>query len=254
MLKKQKYPILEFDDALEAKINPNEIKSLYPSLPEKLIITFFKDAIIKMLDEGIIKEFFTITGENNLVIYKFVKAEICIIHGIIGGAACGGFYEELISLGVKKTMFCGGGGALRKDLTIGKLIIVDSAIRDEGMSYHYLAPSRDVNLDFSIVKIISQYLKAKEIDFIIGKVWTTDAFFRETENKIKLRQAEGALLVEMEQAGLIAISNFRQVQYGAIIYAGDDLSGEVWDRRGWHDKTDLRKGLISFCIEILNLF
>ena len=31
----------------------------------------------------------------------------------------------------------------------------------------------------------------------------------------------------MEQAGLIAVSQFRGIDYGAIIYGGDDVSGIV---------------------------
>jgi len=49
--------------------------------------------------------------------------------------------------------------------------------------------------------------------------------------------AEGCLTVEMEAAAFFAVAQFRGVSFGQMLYAGDDLSGEAWDGRGWprHD-------------------
>ena len=47
------------------------------------------------------------------------------------------------------------------------------------------------------------------------------------------RVAEGCLSVEMEAAALFAVAQFRGIRLGQMLYAGDDLSGEVWDERGW---------------------
>lgn len=246
-LEKKEFPILEFDDG-PAIINPNELSDMI--LPERLIITFFKEAIRQLLEENEIEEFYRITGENELVVYKFVKYDVCIIHGIVGGPACGGFYDELVGLGVKQTIFCGGGGSLRKDLTVGKIVVVDSAIRDDGMSYHY-QPANRVIISDNYKNEIIDYFEDNNIEYLVGRVWTTDAFFRETINKIALRKSEGALLVEMEQASLIAISKFRGVKYAAMIYSGDDVSGTVWDKRGWHSRTELRYGLVRSALGIL---
>lgn len=61
-------------------------------------------------------------------------------------------------------------------------------------------------------------------------------FFRETIEKVKLRKEEGVKIVEMEQAGCLAVSVFRKIKYGAIIYAGDDVSSSSWDGRQWKSK------------------
>lgn len=83
--------------------------------------------------------------------------------------------------------------------------------------------------------------------------WTTDAFYRETPDKIQLRKEEGAVLVEMEQASSLAVTQFRGIDYGAIVYGGDDVSGTVWDNRGWHSREDVRYSLVSICKDILEL-
>ena len=187
----------------------------------------------------------------DLEIYHFLDEKITLVPGKLGAPACAGFYEELIALGAEEIIFCGGGGVLNKDLALGHLIVIDSAIRDEGFSYHYLPPSRTVEANRYVVKTITSNLEDKNIDYVVGKAWTTDAFFRETNAKIKARQEEGALVVEMEQAAMLAVSQFRNVKYGAIIYGGDDLSGKDWDGRKWRSRKDIRYNLLALCKDII---
>ncbi|MFH1693149.1 MAG: nucleoside phosphorylase [Bacillota bacterium] len=251
---KKEFPILEFDPNREAFINPRLVSLEHPKLPSHLVVCFFKDVIHDLFEKEEIFHLTTLKGENDLEIYQFIEKDVAIIPGKVGAPLCAGFLDECIALGSKHIMFCGGGGVLRSDLTVGHLVVIDSAIRDEGTSYHYVKPSREIEVDPDIVKLISNYLIEQKIDFVIGKTWTTDAFYRETKDKIALRQQEGAILVEMEQAAMIAVSQFRDVNYGAIIYGGDDLSKEKWDNRGWMKREDIRLGLTDLCVDIVLKF
>ncbi len=251
-----KAPILEFDDNRIAKINPDIVASEakefgLPKLPDKLVITFFHDVIKRLLADNEIEQLFILPGENPFPIYKFKKYNVLIHEGRLGGPASGGYLEDMYGLGVKKVMFCGGGGALRPDLSVGKLIIPTSAIRDEGFSYHYFKPSRYINADKRVVNKICKYLDKQELEYITGRVWTTDAFFRETQERINRRIEEGALLVEMEQAAMFSVAKFRDIKYGAIIYAGDDLTKDEWDKRGWSSREDIRYDLVKICLNIV---
>ena len=60
-------------------------------------------------------------------------------------------------------------------------------------------------------------------------------------------------MVEMEQSGCIAVSQFREIQYGAILYGGDDLSGEAWDERNWHGCKGVRYSMVELCLNIVKL-
>ncbi len=254
MIVKKEFPILEFDTNEEALINPYLLKEHYaPLASDKLIISFFKEAINMLIEEGKIKEYITISGENDLVVYKYVDDDVLIIHGYIGGPACGGFLDELIGLGVQKVMFCGGGGVLDKNIKVGDLLVVEGAIRDDGFSYHYVEPSRIIYTDNGVRKTICDYLKDNNLPYLEGIVWTTDAFYRETKDRIQLRKEEGAKIVEMEQAGCIAVTNFRNVKYGAIIYGGDDVSQDVWDNRNWKNRKSIRYSLIEICKDLVKI-
>ena len=110
MIKRDNYPILEFDDSSEALIKPSMLQKKYGILPiDKLVITFFKEAINLLIEEGKIEKYLTIAGENNLIVYKFKDDDVLLIHGMIGCPACAGFLDELIGIGIKKILFSGGG-------------------------------------------------------------------------------------------------------------------------------------------------
>ena len=250
MITKKCFPVLEFDDNSNALINPGR-NDKFPY--SKLVITFFKEVINKLLQENKIKEYYTVKGENDLIVYKFCDEDVLLIHGIIGCPACGGFLDELIGYGITDVMFCGGGGALVKNTDVGNLIVIEKAIRDEGFSYHYVKPSRMIEANTDVIKIINDYLDKFNIPYKNGITWTTDAFYRETVDKIKLRKEEGAVIVEMEQSGLIAVSQFRNIKYGAIIYTGDDVSSDVWDNRDWKSRESVRYNLVEICKEITKL-
>ena len=148
-------------------------------------------------------------------------------------------------------MFCGGGGVLDRNIKVGQLLLVDGAIRDEGFSYHYVAPSRFIYTDKKVTDKIASYLEKCNVPYLRGLCWTTDALFRETPEKVELRKSEGAKIVEMEQSGCIAVAQFRGFDYGALIYGGDDVASEEWNHRGWNTREGIRFNLIMLCKEIV---
>jgi purine-nucleoside phosphorylase len=87
------------------------------------------------------------------------------------------------------------------------------------------------------------------VNYLLAKTWTTDAFYRETRQKVALRKAEGCLTVEMEAAAMFAVAQFRQVQIGQILYGGDNLDGEAWDSRDWVKRWSSREKLVGLAVE-----
>src|SRR6185369_7343849 len=91
----------------------------------------------------------------------------------------------------------------------GKLpyfVVIDRALRDEGTSYHYAAPSDYSDADPHLVATAVQALQAKGMTVVVGSSWTTDAPFRETEDAIAAARSKGILAVEMEAAALYAFA------------------------------------------------
>ena len=153
----------------------------------------------------------------------------------IGAPACAAGLEEIIAYGAEKIIQFGCCGILDQSLVGNKIILPSSAVRDEGTSYHYLSGSEEINADSSSMDIAIQCLKHHKIPYITGKVWTTDAIYRETPAVIRERKAQGCIAVEMECSASLAVARFRNIPIIQFFYGADSLDGDTWDMR---DLTD----------------
>lgn len=123
---------------------------------------------------------------------------------------------------------------------------MESALRDEGTSHHYLPAGRHVDVDPAAVDVLTRLLDERGVAHQTGRVWTTDAPYRETPAKIESRRTEGCIAVEMEAAALAAVARFRGVPLGHLLYGGgDDLTGAAWDNRSWQTQADVRDNLLN---------
>ena len=252
MLSDHLYPILEFDDRKDAKLNPAHFVSR-PFEARRMIITFFPEVMDRLTAEGNILPERVIAGENPCPIYRFADRDVLITLGAVGCPSCAGNLDLFHAMGVDKVMFCRGGGVLDRNIEVGQLLLVDGAIRDEGFSYHYLPPSRVAHANPDVNAKIASYLDAQEISYLRGLTWTTDAIFRETPDRIARRREEGAKIVEMEQAGCLAVAQFRGFDYGALIYGGDDVSQDEWSNRNWRSRKGIRYDLVTLCLRLVEL-
>ena len=147
------------------------------------------------------------------------------------------------ALGARTIVAVGGAGALVPDLVLGHAVVVDSAVRDEGTSFHYLPPSRVVDADPSGVAALQRTLTGAGVPFVTGRTWTTDGLYRETRERVRRRVAEGCVTVEMEAAAFMAVARYRRVRFAQLLYAGDSLAGDQWQERHWTTALSIREQL-----------
>jgi len=250
------YPILEHDYNTESKLEPSRI--IQPrDVPEHCVISFFREVNEKVVREKQAKVAVANRwedGEHPIYEIEQRGRRLAFFHPGVGAPLAAGLLEEAIAFGCKKFVVVGGAGVLSKELTVGKLILVESAVRDEGLSYHYVKPGREIMAQPQALSVLRAALQERGLPFVSGKTWTTDAPYRETPAAIAARRAEGCLTVEMEAASLMAVAQFRNVLLGHILYAGDDLSGADWDKRGWQSRKEVRENLFwlaaDACLEM----
>lgn len=245
------YPILEHDPSPTAFIEPSKVISPQ-DVPEHCVICFFKEVIEQVAAERSAKiavENRWEDGPHPLYEISHNNRRLAFFHPGVGAPLSAGLLEEVIAYGCRKFIVCGGCGVLDQEIAVGNLIVVDSAVRDEGTSYHYLPPGRELNANPVAVAALSGALSRRGVPYRVGKTWTTDAPYRETPLKIARRRAEGCLTVEMESAALIAVAQFRGAVLGQVLYGGDDLSGAEWDHRSWQSRRAVRQNLFWLCAE-----
>jgi uridine phosphorylase len=227
-------PILEHDFSRPAVTEPGKIIKAIPEMPEHTVLVFYEQVIKSFVEQGLFDVIRVLRGETgDFPVYGFEHAgkRIAVINPGLGAPSAGGILEEVIALGAKKVIACGSAGVLKKELPRGKVIVVESALRDEGTSYHYLPPSEYVETDREVLNKITEALSGMSIDYTVARTWTTDGIFRETPSIVKRRLSQGCLVVEMEASALIAVSRFRGIEFGQLLSCGDDVSGVEWDRR-----------------------
>ena len=247
------YPILEFDHDRDAFIRPERLLTPIEGISERAVLCFFTDAIEKFLAEHPHEKITQLKGEGLIVPVHQVEykgEKIVLVQAIVGAPWAAGHMEELTAYGCRKYMVCGGCGVLQKDIAVGQLIIPVAAIRDEGISYHYAPPSREMAMSERVVQVIETELTKQNAPYIKGKTWTTDAFFRETPAKIKLRKEENCIAFDMEASAFMAIAAYNNVDFGQIFYAGDNLGGEEWDGRKWQSRTDIREAVLKLTMDV----
>ncbi len=216
------------------------------------MICFFKEVVEKVAHEHDAKIHASHRWEDGLHhLYEIEHqgARLSFIHAGVGAPIAAGILEEIIARGCRKFIACGGAGVLTNGVEVGSLFIVSGAVRDEGVSYHYLPAGQEVIADPIAVAALESTMRAKGLPYSIGKTWTTDAPYRETPARIARRRDEGCLTVEMEAAGFMAVAEFRRVVFGQLLYGGDDLSGDRWDERGWTTLHELREKMFWLAAE-----
>src|SRR5437868_3865575 len=139
--------------------------------------------------------------------------------GGVGAPATVSGLEVAIARGARRILFFGICGSLQPDLRIGDMLAVDEAIREEGTSYHYLPADVPARASRRLLEAI---------DLPTGKIWTTDAPFRETRTKAARLAKEGVLGVEMEVSAVYALAQYRGVEALAVQVVSDQLVGEKW--------------------------
>ena len=249
---KHSYPICEYDPSREPMIKPTDF--LNKSLPPKCVITFFRKELNQLVeDKGlpVIGQLYSEVLDIPIYEYSTPTGCICVTMPFPTAPGAAGTIEELHAMGCERFIICGGAGSIKKDSQVGEIIVPIAAVRDEGTSYHYLEPSREVACHKASVDYVTNRLSALGIPYTIGKTWTTDAMYRETPDMIELRRKEGCITVEMEAAAFFAVSKYYDLPLAQLLYAGDDVSGEKWDARNWNKQMNVRANMLMTTIRLM---
>lgn len=225
-----------FDSESEAKINPHLKENA--SVVDACIVTFsyiIEKYVQDNYDLKQIGQSVAVTGI--LPIYQFCHngKKFAFLKTYAGASSCVATLEDTLSEFVTdKYIIFGGSGCLNKEIAHGKVIIPTEAYRDEGTSYHYVPAS-----DYITVRnadIVAAFMKKSGIPFVKGKTWTTDAFYRETNNNFEKRKADGCISVEMECSAIQAMCDFRNLSLYMFLTCGDLLDAPEHIFRNGVDK------------------
>jgi len=223
-----------FDDQSEAILQPEYITGgPAEGFPETVIASFHAGTprMLEALCQT--EELCAMQCIHRVPVFRFLYQGrvLGLYTTMLGGPAAVGLLEEVIAKGAKKVLFFGAAGVLDRGLAAGRLIIPTAAYRDEGASYHYMPPGDYVEIPTA--RRLADIFTELGYPYVSGRIWTTDAIYRETRGSMEARRKEGCIAVDMECASLMAAGQFRNIPVYQFVYAEDSLDGEAWDGRTW---------------------
>jgi len=226
-----------FDPVTPEIISPSQTVEPSPGFPETIIVTFQPHTIAAVEQELGASPVATIqleethdqdraTTPGNVYSFQYAGQTLGTYLSPVGAPGAAATLEMAIAHGARKFVVFGTCGALGSKPATG-IIVPTAAYRDEGTSYHYARSSDYITV--TTADQTARILTDLGIDHTCGKVWTTDAFFRETQGNMAKRVAQGCLAVDMETSALAAVSQFRGVAVHHFLHTADTLSTDGWD-------------------------
>ncbi len=222
----------EFDPNPTAVINPAAIHQPIAGCPRTAVSCFERSAFGRMVERLGGKPFAQTSCANlEIPVYRaaYKGKEIALYESYVGAAGCVGMLEDLFALGVERLVLFGTCGALDPALKDCGIIIPTAALRDEGTSYHYAPPSDEIEVNTKYREEFTEILRRHNCAYTMGKAWTTDAFYRETPEKMARRRAAGCVCVDMECSAVAALARFRQKEVFQFFHVSDNLGGGDWE-------------------------
>jgi uridine phosphorylase len=149
-----------------------------------------------------------------------------IIARTIGGPYAVLIAEQLRAAGARLIVGLTSAGRVDPKLPLPGLVVASSAVRDEGTSYHYLPPAEDAICPRHLTEPMARELSRAGFAVHTGRVWTTDAPYRETSEQLQRWAGAGVLAVEMQAASLFAFGQARGVDVAVVARVSNAVGHE----------------------------
>lgn len=228
--------IHSFDNQSDPLIGPGSFGAPHLELCDVCILTFshvIMEEMRRRFSLRFVRSIRMANGDMPVYVFDHEGLTIALHLSAIGSAVAGTNIVDINWFtGATKFIMFGSAGSLNQNATTGKYVLPTEAYRDEGLSYHYAPPSDYITIRNSA--FMEAFFLEKGLPFVKGRVWSTDAFYRETRNQVLARQQEGCLAVDMELAGVQAVCDFHGFELYDFLVTGDVLDQPEYDVANLH--------------------
>jgi len=168
--------------------------------------------------------------EYDMLSFKIIvpqKRNFVIIGPAIGSPSAILILERIAASGIKNVVVLGTCGAISEEAKIGDVLLPISTISEEGTSKLY-TKKPNYNPSPFLTEVIEKKLNENEIPYKKGMIWSTDAPYMESPEKIRFFREKGAIGVDMELSALFAIGALKKINIAGILLVSDELHSNTW--------------------------
>lgn len=189
--------------------------------------------------------FLTVTGD-----YK--DAPITLGYSGLGASSLAILLEEYIRAGAKVVIKIDTGISLTPTINIGSIVLACSAARGEGASRTYAPLEFPACGNYYLLRFLEDMFKARELNFQIGVVLSTDAYHLSEEDEVKKWRKINVIAMDVDTATLYVISALRRIRSASVLVIDGNLAkgigrGEIYVDE---DKLDLARKVEDRLLEV----
>ena len=189
----------------------------------------FYDMVDKLSAEPLSESICSHLDRSHQFVGQVGDTRVLALECLYGGPLSATVIEELAHYGIKKVVGYGYAGSLTREIPVSQIVLADEAVVSDGTSREYLSGTQLAYPDRALANSFRECAARSSISVRGGKVWTTDAIYREYPEKVAVWRQAGAQVVNMDTAHFYAVS---QVVGTSAVYAcvvSDSVEGPVWD-------------------------
>jgi AMP nucleosidase len=148
---------------------------------------------------------------------------ITIINFGMGSPMAATVMDILSAISPKAVLFLGKCGGLKKNLSLGDLILPIAAVRGEGTSDEYMPKEVPALPSFRLQRAVSSMIKKHELDYWTGLVYTTNRRVWEHDEVFKTYLSDiRAMGIDMETATIFTVGFKNKIPHGALLLVSDN--------------------------------
>lgn len=148
---------------------------------------------------------------------------ITIINFGMGSPMAATVMDILTAIQPKAVLFLGKCGGLKKNLTLGDLILPIAAVRGEGTSDEYMPKEVPALPSFRLQRSVSSMIKKHEMDYWTGLIYTTNRRVWEHDEQFKQYLTDiRAMAIDMETATIFTVGFANKIPHGALLLVSDN--------------------------------
>ena len=144
---------------------------------------------------------------TDLYTFSLAGETVGLVGCVVGAPFAVLIAEELFACGCRHLLSVTSAGQIVPARTPPYFVVIDRALRDEGTSYHYAAPSEFADADTHLISTVAKALSDADISALVGPSWTTDAPFRETVEAIETARTKGITFALSRNASVLCIAH-----------------------------------------------
>jgi len=218
--------------------------------------TELRKALLAFMPIAEMKDRFLLKKGKQLALSQYwdtwIRDDGMILAGpIFGGPMCAVVVEELSALGVRDFIGYGYSGCLDPKVSPGCIMVADASFCSDGTTKEYCT-GNEVSANPEMLSYLVSLIHSRSVTLERGKVWTTDAIYREFPSKVKRWKNAGARFVNIETASLYAVARAKGLRAVYLSVVSDTLEGEKWS--GWYDCKEALEQVWSICLEMCEKF